>query len=279
MSITNYQISDQEFEKIRNLVYQEFGINLTQKKKLLVVNRLQKVLKKNNFKSFAEYYNYIKADKTGASLSELVNKISTNHTFFYRENTHFEILKESALPKIVEAISARGQKDLRVWCAGSSSGEESTTLMMIIKEVLGDDYSFWQAGLLATDICEDVLTFAKAGIYDTERIAALPADLRNKYVQQISTTSSKIKHEILDEITYRKFNLMHSFPFKKKFHVIFCRNVMIYFDQITREALLNRFMGHLEDGGLLFIGHSESLADIDGLSAVSPSMYIKGSTE
>ncbi|MCO4782566.1 MAG: protein-glutamate O-methyltransferase CheR [Candidatus Cloacimonetes bacterium] len=278
MTIANYQINDHEFEKIRKLVYQEFGINLTEKKKLLVVNRLQKVLKQNGLKSFSEYFEYIKADKTNTALSELVNKISTNHTFFYRESAHFEQLRNERLPQIVETLSKIGNKDLRVWCAGSSSGEESSTIMMIIKDVLGSDYSSWKAGLLATDICEDVLKFAKVGIYDTDKIAALPVDLRNKYVEKVSSTTSKIKREVLGEITYRKFNLMHSFPFKKQFHVIFCRNVMIYFDQVTREALVKRFMGHLVEGGLLFIGHSESLSEVEGLVSISPSLYRKGTS-
>ncbi|PCJ19089.1 MAG: chemotaxis protein CheR [Candidatus Cloacimonadota bacterium] len=275
MSLASCKITDQEFLKFRKLVYEEFGINLTEKKKLLVVNRLQKVLRDKNLGSFTQYYDYIKRDNTNKSLSELINKISTNHTFFYRENTHFEVLRKDLLPKITLDLSNKLSKDLRIWCAGCSSGEESSTLMMIIKDVLGVDYNLWKAGLLATDICEEVLEFAKNGHYETKRIKELPVDLRNKYTEITTKVMSKIKNDVLSEITYRKFNLMHDFPFKKKFHVIFCRNVMIYFDQKTRKNLVNKFLDYLMDDGLLFIGHSESLSDVDDLIAISPSMYKK----
>ena len=269
------EITDEEFQKIRRLVYREFGINLTEKKKLLVVNRLQKVLRSLGLKSFSEYYDHIQKDKTNSSLSVLVNKISTNHTFFYRESAHFELLRNKALPKIISNLEKNGDKDLRIWCAGSSSGEESSTIMMIIKDALGANYNSWKAGLLATDICEDVLSFAKDGMYETEKIDALPIDLRNRFVEKLSSSSSQIKKDVLKEITYRKFNLMHKFPFKKPFHVIFCRNVMIYFDHVKREALVNRFLDHLVEGGLLFVGHSESLSEVKGLVSLSPSVYMK----
>ena len=175
------RISDRDFQAIRKLVYDRFGINLTDQKKTLVVGRLQKVLRQRGFATFAEYYEWVTTDQSGEGLDELANRISTNHTFFYREKAHFEFFVNTLLPGAVKRHEATGDKSLRIWCAGCSSGEEPYTLMMLMMEFFGRSFSQWQPRLLATDISATALRTAMAGEYDQDRVSQLPAGLRNKY--------------------------------------------------------------------------------------------------
>ena len=273
----NLRISDKEFALMRKLIYDTFGINLSEDKKSLIPGRLQGLMRKLDFETFHEYYEYVKADKTADALIELVNLISTNHTFFYREKVHFEYFQQIALPEVIKQIDASGSKDLRIWCAGCSSGEESYLLMMLMKEVLGARYNGFDAGLLASDISEKVLMIARAGIYSEDRMELLPPAIKHKYFKKLKSGQWEVIDEIKKEITYRRFNLMNKeFPFKKKFHIIFCRNVMIYFDQKTRDELVDRFADCLEDNGYLFIGHSETLGrEQTHFKFIKPALYKK----
>jgi chemotaxis protein methyltransferase CheR len=253
-------MSEKEFNLIRELVYERFGIHLSDQKKTLVTSRLQKLLWTHKFSSYEQYYEYVKKDQSGSALSDLVNKITTNHTFFNREKDHFDFFAKQALPEMIQRIKDLGTNDLRIWCAGCSSGEEAYMLMMLIMEVIGPAYSSWNAGLLATDISERALNTAKAGIYTTDRISTLPPALKHKYFKSHGNDEWKVVDKVRKEVTFRRFNLMNTnFPFKGQFHLIFCRNVMIYFDQKTRAELVNRFAQFTVPGGYLFIGHSESL--------------------
>jgi len=253
-------ISDREFHLLRNLVYERFGINLTEEKRALMVGRLQKLLKSAKIKSFRDYYNLLLADKTGEHIDRLINNISTNFSYFYREEGHFNFFKNRAFPELVERLKRAKSRDIRIWTAGCSTGEEPYMLIMLMMEHLGFDYDNWQAGVLATDISDRVLQVAKRAIYPADRSAKVPAAIKSRYFRQHSPGEITVVDRVKKEITLRRFNLMNqNFPFKKKFQMIFCRNVMIYFDQKTRMALIERFHRHLEPGGYLFIGHSETL--------------------
>ncbi len=268
-------LSDKDFEAIRSLVYDRFGINLTSAKRSLVVGRLQKILRARGILSFGEYYNQLKNDQSGRLLSEFVNRISTNYTYFEREKDHFEFYEKTALPEAVQRHKMQNDKDLRVWCAGCSTGEEAYTLVMRMMDFLGGEYSRWNAGLLATDISAEVLDIATAGIYPDDRVSQLPPAARNKYFTKRPDGQWSVLEKLKKEIVFRRFNLMNKqFPFKKPFDVIFCRNVMIYFDPPTRKALVSRFCDCLTPGGYLFIGHSESLGrDMRRLEYVMPAVY------
>lgn len=264
------QISDSEFEEISKIVYANYGIHLTEKKRSLVTGRLQSTLRQNQFKSFQEYIDYLKNTGTSA-MNELVNKISTNHTFFFREYTHFEFLIQTALPEFEKYHQKLGSKNLRVWCAASSSGEEPYTIAMHLMEYFGANYSQWKAGLLATDISEDALLKAMKGEYPLESVEKIPMNLRQKYFKNTGSGNYTVTDSLKKEVMYRKFNLMtERFPFKKNFDLIFCRNVMIYFDKETKEKLVNKLYDQLRPGGYLFIGHSETL---NGLN--TPFSYVK----
>ncbi len=272
------EISDAEFLRLRDLIYNRFGINLTEQKRSLLVGRLQKLMRQLQLPTFSAYFEYLDNDKTEAALSELVDLISTNHTYFNREKDHFDYFSETALPEIVEKLRKENRKDLRIWCAGCSTGEEPYTLLMLMMEYLGSDYSSWDAGILATDISDRALTIARRGVYATDRVMQLPEKLRKKYFASISPNEMAVIDKVKHEATFRRFNLMNTtFPFKKPFQMIFCRNVMIYFDQVTREALVSRYHQHTEPGGYLFIGHSETLGRTQTLYRyLKPALYQKG---
>lgn len=271
-------ISDEEFELLRRLIKSRFGINLTDQKKSLVVGRLQKLLRSTGFVTFKDYYEHLSGQPDEGALSELINRISTNHTYFNRESAHFEYFQKTALPSVVERLKSRNLRDLRIWCAGCSSGEEAFTLQMLMMEYFGNDYGRWEAGLLATDISERVLETARSGIYPQERVMQLPEPLQRKYFRRLPDGTSQVVEAVRREITFRRFNLMNErFPFKHSFHIIFCRNVMIYFDQPTREALVNKFNQLTVPGGYLFIGHSETLGRNHALYRyVMPAVFQKG---
>ncbi len=272
------ELTSADFNIIKTLVYDEFGINLTEQKKSLVVGRLQKIVKAHGFKSFKEYCEFLKNDKAGKSLNDLVNRISTNHTFFFREDAHFDYFTKTVLPEIEKRHTQSGSKDIRIWCAGCSSGEESYTLMICMMEYFGANYSKWNAGLLATDISEPVLNTAQQGIYNDERLGNMDIRLKNKYFNRLPDGRWQAIDEMRKEITFRRFNLMNkTLPFKNSFDIIFCRNVMIYFDTETRMALASRFYNHTTPNGYLFIGHSESLKkDECPYDYVQPATYKRG---
>ncbi|MBD3222529.1 chemotaxis protein CheR [bacterium] len=268
-------MGDAEFQTIRRLVYDNFGINLTDQKRSLVIGRLQKVLRARGFASFKNYLEWLQSDQTGEGLEELANRISTNHTFFWRENSHFEFFQETVLPELAE----RHRKDggnVRLWCAGCSSGEEPYTLIMLMKEVYGAQYGSLSPLLLATDISAVALRKAMRGVYDQERIDRMPSALRSKYFGRGPEPGTwQVNDEIRGEVVFRRHNLMNTtFPFKKPFDAVFCRNVMIYFDRQTRDALIGRFHRHTVPGGYLFIGHSETLGhDSSQYEYVLPAGY------
>ncbi len=252
-------ISDSDFTLIRDLIYEKVGINLTIEKKALVTGRLLKVLRDNNFSSFSDYYNFVLNDKSGQALSNLVDKISTNHTFFGREFEHFNHFQQVALPELVARKNKENSRDIRIWSAGCSTGEEPYTLVILMKEYLGDSYKQWDAGVLATDISTVALGKAIAGVYESTKLHNFDVKLRDKYFKQNGDKWS-VKDEIKREVTFKRFNLMNDFfPFKHEFDIIFCRNVMIYFDTDTRVNLINKFYNNLVNNGYFYIGHSETI--------------------
>lgn len=250
-------ISEQEFIKFSNYIRSNFGISLSNKKVTFLTSRLGSILEKSNFKTFSEYYDHVTSDASGESVIEMINKITTNYTYFYREEKHFEYLREIVLPYIYEKEIKN--RDLRIWSAGCSSGEEPYALQMIIKDFLADKPNSWDTKLLATDISTKALIKAQNGIYPLESIEKIPKSWKTKYFQIADPKNVEVRDIIKNEIIFKRFNLMNSFPFKKKFHVIFCRNVMIYFDAKTKIDLINKFYEFTEPGGYLFIGHSESV--------------------
>jgi len=271
------RISTEEFNLLRSLVHERFGINLTDEKRTLVVSRLQTGLQELGFGTFKEYYRYLVTDKSNNGINDLINRISTNYSYFYREKSHFDFFSRTAFPELLKKKRAYGDDDIRIWTAGCSTGEEPYMLIMLMMECLGLDYRNWDVGILATDISERVLKVAQKAVYPADRVSQVPVDLRHKYFASVPNGMISVKGKVKQEITLRRFNLMNQqFPFKKPFQMIFCRNVMIYFDAQTRHNLVKRFHQFLEPGGYLFIGHSETLGREQKLyNYIMPACYQK----
>lgn len=251
-----FSISDQEFIQLATYIRSNYGIDLKEEKRAMVEGRLNNLLLRNNIKNFSDYFDYVLSDNTGNEVANLVNKITTNHTFFMREPRHFSYLMEKVLPELKSEVK---NKDLRIWSAGCSSGEEPYTIAFIIDEFFGKEKALWDTKILATDISSKVLENATKGIYSSESVGKLPSGWLLKYFKT-NGSDYEVVDKIKNEVIFRKFNLMDkTFPFKKRFHIIFCRNVMIYFDKQTKIELVNKFYDLTEPGGYLFIGHSESL--------------------
>lgn len=267
-------ITNKEFEQMSGFIKANYGIYLKREKESILTGRLQNVLTQAGFNNFTEYYDHVVSDSTGNAAVKLIDQITTNHTFFMREADHFFYFKDTVLPVLSRFVK---NKDLRIWCAASSSGEEAYTLAMILDEFFGREKALWDCKVLATDISGRVLDIAQKGVYAKERVTPLPASWKLNYFDKINAESYAVKNTIKNEVIFRKFNLMTPvFPFRKKFHTIFCRNVMIYFDTQTRDQLVNKMYDSLEDGGYLFIGHSESLnKDTTRFKYIKPAVYRK----
>ena len=222
----------------------------------------------------SDYLDFVIADKTVHASNAMINKITTNHTFFMREAEHFNYFREYVLPFLKGAVT---NKDLRIWSAACSTGEEPYTLAMIIDDYFGREKVFWDTKILATDISEKVLGIAKKGIYSNEKIKAVPSDWKTRFFNEYDTENSILNDKIRNEVTFRMLNLVDTrFSFKQKFHVIFCRNVMIYFDTKTKDELIERFYNLTEKGGYLFIGHAEFLnRELTRYKYVMPAVYRK----
>jgi chemotaxis protein methyltransferase CheR len=267
-------ISDKEFQLLAELIHAYSGIHLKAEKKTLMTGRLNSFLKELNLTTFMDFYNYAKNDKSGVTISKLIDKMTTNHTFFMREKQHFDFFRDQVIPYLKNNVY---NKDLRIWCAASSSGEEPYTLAMILHDALGKEMPAWDKKLLATDISVDVLEQAKKGIYPQDRLADIPRMWKMQYFEDAGDNRFQVKDFIKKQVIYRRLNLLEPvFPFKKKLHVIFCRNVMIYFDNPTKEALVEKFYDLLEPGGYLFIGHSESIdRNKSRFKYIRPAVYRK----
>ena len=248
------QIMQEDFVRLTKFMQDNYGINLTQKKNL-IEGRLGKTINDLGFSTFTEYVDYLLKTKSPEDLDVLINKLTTNHTYFMRENAHFDFFQKEILPDLERRVRSRV---LGVWSAGCSSGEEPYTLSIILKEHFGGKSPSWDTRVLATDISTRVLTKAMQGTYEEESLKELPEAWRRKYFTKAGSLYT-VSKPLRDNIIFKEFNLMHPIRFKMQFDVIFCRNVMIYFNQPTKDALIERFYNALNPGGHLLIGHSETI--------------------
>ena len=263
-TLLTLELSERQFNEISDLVKSLCGINLHDGKKELVKARLTKRLRKLNMCSFADYMNLVKSDAGGNELTNMLDALSTNLTSFFRENEHFEYLAGQILPSIVNMSEQTGKR-LRIWSAGCSSGEEPYTIGMVANDQIPDLRS-WDAKILATDISTRVLDRAAKAVYGADRVKTVPAQSRSRYFDCIETRPDRIfriAEPVRSLVHFAQLNLMNHWPMQGPFDVIFCRNVMIYFDKVTQGRLINRFYELLAPGGTLFIGHSESLAGVE----------------
>jgi chemotaxis protein methyltransferase CheR len=261
-----------EFEQFRRLAYEKFGLDLRAGKEALVAARLTKRIRELNLRSFQQYYRHVLEDQTGGELVTLIDALTTNHTSFFREPAHFEFLRQTVLPGL------RRRDRIAIWSAACSTGEEPYSIAFQVLDELGEA-ALGRTHILATDICTRVLAAARRGAYPAERFESIPAHRLRRYVlrgEQRWKEWYLVRPEVRAVIEFRRLNLMDSFSHLGPFAVIFCRNVMIYFDRPTQQDLVNRLAGCLEPGGYLLVGHAESLAAVEHpLRYVRPAIYRK----
>jgi len=278
LTVQDVPLTNAEFRRISELVREHCGINLHEGKKNLVRSRLAKHVRRGNFSSFNEYIDHVLQDETGVEFSILVDALTTNLTSFFREPQHFQFLQQRFLPVLLSRRRQEGRLQLRGWSAGCSSGEEPYTIAITILESLQNSEQ-WDVKILATDIATTALETAKAGIYEAEKVAAVPPMLRQKYLlwrreagRKLYQVSPKLKQLVI----FAYLNLTDDWPIHRQLDFIFCRNVMIYFDKRTQARLVSRFWNLLNPGGVLFTGHSESLTGIDhSFEYIQPTIYMK----
>ena len=208
-------MTDREFQLLRDLVYTRLGINLTEKKRSMLIGRLQKLLRTSGFKTFQDYYDYLVSEPNSTAMTELVNRITTNYSFFYRGKSHFEFFSQSVFQEVLETLRKRNSRDIRIWTAGCSTCEEPYMLIMLMMNYLGREYWLWDGGILATDISEKALRFAQEGIYPADRTKELPPHLKKQYFTTMPDGRLAVKDVVKREVVFRKFNLKNdTFPFK-----------------------------------------------------------------
>jgi chemotaxis protein methyltransferase CheR len=262
----------QEFAKISQLTYDYCGLDLRHGKETLVAARLGKKLRELRMTSFQQYYEHVTKDGSGAAMASMVDQLTTNHTSFFREGSHFDFLSKTIYP------SLRARAQVHIWSAACSSGEEPYSIAMSLLEEVGADAAA-KVKIKATDISTRVLEKARRGIYEAERFGGLPVGLLQRYLLKgggLSVNKFRFKNSVRSMIDFEYLNLMDALPESYRCSVIFCRNIMIYFDKPTQKSLVQRLAERLEEGGYLFIGHSESLNGIShGFEYVSPATYRK----
>lgn len=250
-------ITEEEFARISAYMKKNYGIDLSQKK-VIINGRLENYIKSGGWGSFHDFMNAVEKDRTGRQEKMLVNLLTTNHTFFMREFEHFDFLRQVILPWIKK--KEMHTKDVRIWCGASSSGEEPYMIAMVLSDFFGMERSQWDLRVLATDVSTRALKQAVAGVYTKEQLVNVPAHWKQQFFH---ATSRSGKFEVTDElkkgVIFRQFNLMSPFPFRRKMHAVFLRNVMIYFDEDTKKELVQKVYDLLEPGGYLIIGTTETL--------------------
>jgi chemotaxis protein methyltransferase CheR len=253
-----FSFTTQDFDCIRTLVNQQTGIVLSEAKRDLVYGRLTKRLRHLGLDSFEAYCQMLQTGDA-AEVEQLVNAITTNLTMFFRESHHFEHLATTLLPALMDAKGHN--RRLRLWSAGCSTGEEPYSIAMVCKEIIPATGG-WDVKILATDIDSNVLATAQQGIYNAERVQGMSPQRLQRWFQKGQGSHAglvRVVPEVQQLITFRQLNFMHAWPIRGPFDVIFCRNVVIYFDKATQRQLFERFADLLDARGHLFVGHSESL--------------------
>lgn len=254
-----FEFSDQDFQRVRRIINEVAGISLADGKRELVYSRLSRRLRQRSFRRFEDYCDYLEAGDDEDELSEFVNALTTNLTSFFREPHHFEFLTDELLPTLMRSRGLSNRR-IRIWSAGCSTGEEPYSIAIVLREALPS--VGWDVKILATDLDSNVLATAERGVYEWNRVKDLSESRLRRWFQKgrnAQAGSVRVAPALRDLITFRQLNLMDDWPMRGPFDLIFCRNVVIYFDKATQRVLFERYADILVERGHLFVGHSESL--------------------
>jgi len=258
--INNYELTDVDFYKLRDIIYKEAGIKLSDVKKILMQSRLIKRLRELKLDNFTDYHEYLLSNFEKEKIN-FINAITTNKTDFFRENDHFEFMKSRILPEFVN----KNEKELRIWSAGCSTGEEPYTIAITLFEYFSGKVPP-ELLILATDIDTQVLEKAQEGNYPADHLADVDPKYLKAYFMRNENEKGvfyKVRDQLKKIVYFRRLNLLSDeYPMKKKFDIIFCRNVIIYFDRETQKKLFDKYYSYLKDDGYLLIGHSENITSI-----------------
>ncbi|WP_020531286.1 CheR family methyltransferase [Flexithrix dorotheae] len=258
---TFIKLKDSEFRKLSLFIYKNYGINIPITKKTLLESRLQKRLKELQLRSFKDYLKIVINEEENKEIVKMIDRVSTNKTDFFREKAHFDFLSEKAL------VNFLLKDDLKIWCAASSSGEEVYTLGITVEEFIKNNKANFNYSILGTDISTEMLNKGILGIYDEERIQNIPLSLKRKYFLKSKDKAKpvvRVTKELRDKATFKRHNLIeNNYPTTTDFDIIFCRNVLIYFDKPTQEKIIMKLCKRLKKGGYFFLGHSESIIGIN----------------
>lgn len=267
-------MTEEEFLRICRFMKSRYGIDMGRKKEILE-GRLRNYLITHGYNNYHEYMNAVEADITGKKERRLVSLITTNHTFFMREFEHFDFLRQVVLPELKKKEALK--RDLCIWCGAASTGQEPYMLAMLLKDYFGLEHDRWDTKVLATDVDTRVLKQAIRGLYDSEQIEDLPPHWQRRFLRRLDGGERyEISQEIKNEVIFRQFNLMDAFPFRRKMHIVFLRNVMIYFDKQTKNELIQKVYDVMEPGGYLFVGRTETIdRNKTPFRIVQPSIFRK----
>jgi chemotaxis protein methyltransferase CheR len=260
-------LSDADYERLRRVIYDQCGIKMTPAKKVMLEARLRKRLRNLGIDSFAGYCEYLfSRDGNENELINMIDVVTTNKTDFFREPRHFDFLTATAVPALIELYGAGLRRNLNIWSAGCSTGEEPYTIALVLSE-FRETHPTFEFQVLGTDISTIVLHKAEKAIYKMERVDTVPAAMKKKYLLRSRDRQKnlvRIAPEIRKYVRFRRLNFMaEDFEMREPMDLIFCRNVIIYFDRPTQERLLNRLYDHLIPGGYMFMGHSETLSGLN----------------
>ncbi|MFP4037241.1 MAG: CheR family methyltransferase [Desulfobacteraceae bacterium] len=276
------EMSDRDFIRFSGLIYETCGIRLPPVKKTMLSARLAKRLRALRIPTFDKYYEYLTSTRGWRDeLHHMIDVVTTNKTGFFREPAHFEILTQEVLPELLAARGKSGYSKLRFWSAACSSGEEPFTLAMVLEEFASKSPGGLSYEILATDISIRMLQKARAAVYEEEKVNAVPGHLRRKYLMRGRGAREglvRIVPELRSNVQFERLNLLRTggFGLKALMDVVFCRNVVIYFNRKTQCELFRRIYDQIQPGGYLFIGHSETLHGIhDGFRSVRATVYQK----
>jgi len=253
-----FPMSGSNYKLISGLAYKEAGIVLNDTKQEMVYSRLARRIRELKLKNFDEYLHYVKRDIDNEFRSFL-NAITTNLTSFFREDHHFVHLKEVAIPLLRKVHL--NDKRVRIWCSAASTGEEPYSIAMVMREAFAEN-SGWDIKILATDIDSNVLETARAGRYKLERVEGIPLARKKRWFKKISNDGVVVSNSLREMISFKQLNLLKPWPMKGVFDIVFCRNVIIYFDKETQRTLFDKVHQKMAEDALLYIGHSESLHNV-----------------
>lgn len=270
--------SNTDYKKYSKFLLDELGIHIGDSKKKLLRHKVDKIMLTKNIASYEDYFSIVSKSsiKNKEDFQDFIDSMTTNTTEFFRGQYHFDYIEKNIDEFIASSPQIRKTNEIRIWSAGCSTGQEPISLSILFNKLLHMDHLIGiELKILATDINKKVLLKAMKGIYSEKECQGIPPLIFNRYFSKLNN-GALVDTEILSNITYRQFNLIDNFPFKKKFDFIFCRNVMIYFDKDTQQNLLDKFHNQLSSEGLLFVGHSESLIDkTRKFKYLAPSVYKK----